>query len=929
MSNDLDHYELYYADKLWALLPAVYRAQDTDTFDRNGPLRELVNRIGAQAAIVRRSIDRMWDDQSIETCDDWIIPYIADLLATNLVTSLDARGQRLDVAKTIYYRRRKGTVALLEELAHDITGWDARVVEFFRRLGRTRHGFDPEIGLPSASPAPLDARTLQLAEGLVGQLTKTSIGGWADLRNVYGALQAQSPFGVYDKAKPPSAFDEYFHTADFRRGRGRSGWHNISRLGVFLWRLYSFPLFEQEPDALLVTPVQNVNPACANHYAFDPTGREIPLFARASGEQRLGDRWLSPEEWQLPTPISKALLDLDRQKQLDKDHQVENKITELYSVQSNPLRMNSVGVFRNEVNNLLHFKGSPIPLKAITGITQLQIKALVRQNITDVDGFFNTPVGTLVNILHATAAEVNTLRTAAQTVIQTRDSGTEVSINPERGTFTITNPQATDPDKLRVWYHYGFSSPIGAGVYERRRRDKELPPLPAPVTSTSNGGNVPSPGATGTVVIKDSLTYDSASAVGTGSAQIREVAIWANSAPARGKGVPTRPLVRLASGAEWAFTGANGGRLHLEGLFVSGGDLVLKGEFEKVTISCCTFDPGNSGASLEPPAVFVKSIDGRDLVASRLWIEGQVGQLEIDRSIIGPIHTRDGGAVEELTITDSIAQAIRTSDLGLFVPEDIKDPIGLAKKLVHAVRGFSLSLRKRLSARDLKLLEQLSSQPEPDSRVASTLVRVLNRELKRTGLYDPKLFGEIPLTPATTKLIGENPTGAQLVRLNRLLLEEAFPVELADSVLAFGSGEVRLVRSTIIGPAYVHRLDASESILDGNYIVDDYQHGCVRFSAWTSGSILPRKYESVEIPADSALFTSRVFGHPGYAQLLETVDAAVLPGQANSTIAQGAENGSEMGAFARENHPLKERSLRIKYDEFMPIGLIPVIIYVT
>src|SRR5712692_8501975 len=192
MPDDRDHYEIYYADKLWNLLPAIYRALDTDAFDKNGPLREMVNRIGAQAAILRRSMDRMWEDQSIETCDDWVIPYIADLLATNLVASLDARGQRLDVAKTIYYRRRKGTVALLEEVATDITGWDARVVEFFRRLGRTRHGFDPEIGLPSETPDPEDALKLQIAEGLIGKLTRSEIVGWADLRNVYGATKASS-----------------------------------------------------------------------------------------------------------------------------------------------------------------------------------------------------------------------------------------------------------------------------------------------------------------------------------------------------------------------------------------------------------------------------------------------------------------------------------------------------------------------------------------------------------------------------------------------------------------------------------------------------------------------------------------------------------------------------------------------------------------
>src|SRR5215467_13892599 len=201
---DRDPYAFYYAEKLWRLLPEVYRAADSSDFDRKGPLLELVERLSAQGAILRRSIDRLWEDQSIESCDDWVIPYLADLLATRLVASLDARGQRLDVAKTIYYRRRKGTVAILEEIAADITGWDARVVEFFRRLSRTRHNFDPEIGLPAATPDPDGTRALQYAEGLIGRWTHTAIGGTADVRNVYGATRTQT------------AFDEFFHTADMR-----------------------------------------------------------------------------------------------------------------------------------------------------------------------------------------------------------------------------------------------------------------------------------------------------------------------------------------------------------------------------------------------------------------------------------------------------------------------------------------------------------------------------------------------------------------------------------------------------------------------------------------------------------------------------------------------------------------------------------------
>ncbi len=167
-----DGYETYYAERLWQLLPAVYRTADTDSFTAAGPLRELLNRIGTQVAVVRRSIDRLWADQSIETCDDWVIPYIGDLLGTNLVGHLDPRAHRLDVAKTIRYRRRKGTLQVLEELALDVTGWTAHVVEGFRRLARTRHGLDPAIGptaFPSASPADV-AQLLQI-EDLTGLLT--------------------------------------------------------------------------------------------------------------------------------------------------------------------------------------------------------------------------------------------------------------------------------------------------------------------------------------------------------------------------------------------------------------------------------------------------------------------------------------------------------------------------------------------------------------------------------------------------------------------------------------------------------------------------------------------------------------------------------------------------------------------------------------
>jgi hypothetical protein len=150
-----------------------------------------------------------------------------------------------------------------------------------------------------------------------------------------------------------------------------------------------------------------------------------------------------------------------------------------------------------------------------------------------------------------------------------------------------------------------------------------------------------------------------------------------------------------------------------------------------------------------------------------------------------------------------------------------------------------------------------------------------------------------------------------------------------DKAIQLSDGEVALSRCTLLGPAQLHRLSASDCILDDVVQVQDWQRSCVRFSAWTTGSVLPPQYESVEIGPQAPLFTTRDFGQPGYAQLQASVDAAIVAGKPGASISQGAQDGAEMGAFAREKNPIKEHSLLLKFGEFMSLGLSPVIIYVS
>ena len=99
-------------------------------------------------------------------------------------------------------------------------------------------------------------------------------------------------------------------------------------------------------------------------------------------------------------------------------------------------------------------------------------------------------------------------------------------------------------------------------------------------------------------------------------------------------GSQERPLIR-PDVPVWTLTGAGAAELTLDGIFLGGGcDLVLAGSFERVTLSCCTLDPGSWGAS-----DWRSAADGRPLAATRLRIEGVVRELVIDRSITGPILT--------------------------------------------------------------------------------------------------------------------------------------------------------------------------------------------------------------------------------------------------------------------------------------------------
>jgi len=232
-------------DRIYKLLPAVYRIRDAD---QGESLRALLALIGQEMDGLEADIARLYENWFIETADEWVVPYIGDLLGVRGLTTITASAfsQRSYVANTLFYRRRKGTAYILEQLARDVTGWPAHVVEFFEVLDWTQN----------VNHVRLFNTTLD--------------------------LRATDSLNLIDKP-----FDSLPHTVDVRHVNNRRGRHNIPNIGLFLWRLQNYPLEK-------ATARQSKVAACGWH--FSPLGNPAPLFNFPQGEGAV-------EEQTVPDPI--------------------------------------------------------------------------------------------------------------------------------------------------------------------------------------------------------------------------------------------------------------------------------------------------------------------------------------------------------------------------------------------------------------------------------------------------------------------------------------------------------------------------------------------------------------------------------------------------------------------------------------------------
>lgn len=749
-------------DRLYELLPPIYRIRDTE---QGEPLKALLRVIAEQVNLVEDDIRQLYENWFIETCEDWVVPYIGELIGYEPVheagepSTVDTPQGRLrnkiliprrEVANTIRYRRRKGTLALLELLANDVAGWPARAVEFYTLLGWTQ----------SLNHLRLDR----------GETVDLRMGSWLDLIG--------------------SPFERFAHTVDVRRINSfhSQGRQNIPSVGVFVWRL--------KPYAVTETPaycLEAVGPHC---FTFSVLGNDSPLFMLPEPET---DPTHIADEFNLPVPISRRLFE---------DHKAR-----LY--------------------------GPGKSLRIWKGVKQEG--RIVREAI---------PESQIV------PADLSDWRYLPR-------RGTIV-VDPVLGRIAFPTRQLP---KNGVWvsYHYGFSTDLGGGEYEREisqpteytlyrvGRDEQFETINAALNQWAIESET---AADAVIEISDSGVYVEPINIefkeGQESLQLRA----ANR---------TRPIIRLL---DWqtskpdalTVTGNKGSRFTLDGVMVTGRGVQIAGHLTELTIRHSTLVPGwNLGSDCGPQRPTEPSLEifSPDVCVK---IEYSIlGSIQIDPAIYVP--DREPPRETQASSTHDEGTMARCQGIGTEVR---LDPIRVCinDSVLDATHPE---------------LEVFGAPGCPVAHACLTILR-------------STVFGQIH---AHAIELGENSIFNGRITVARR--------QKGCLRFCYITPESRTPRRYRCQPDLAEKSIAEKMIREAMELgLPKPNDGEIKAAKQREGSRVRPRFNSVR------------YGTPAYCQLAE---ACALE------ITRGADDESEMGVFHHLYQQQRAANLRVRLDEYLPAGM--------
>lgn len=600
-------------EKLYSLLPAIYRIRDIEVAGQGkgllapaeqaelqtlralatltekqqkrleqleekrqrGPLKALLSIISEQTAVLEENLDQLYEDLFIETCDEWVVPYISDLVGARGVFVFPGAKftERAFVANTLAYRRRKGTAAVLEQLARDVTGWTASVVEYFQLLATTQ--YLNHIRLDNLSVA--------------------------DLRNSKTLDWVNTPF------------DPVTRTADVRRIEPRRGRYNIPNVGIFLYRLDSFPV--------TYAPAFRFD---SRRYLFDPLGRDVALYNKPETEDEITHL---AEPINVPMPISRRTLHryLDTYYGVDVQGVVKS------------ILLNVDG------NNVLSPGSSPAALSPPAPRLSDLIVVCDLSDLKDLGG-------NIIGWAH-----------------KPHD---KIAIDPVLGRMAFPENRP-DPTRVHVTYRYGFSAEMGGGEYGR---EVSFVSSKAPVRVPDDAATIQQaldqfPTSDGVIEIKSNDYFVETSTIIAGTIQGLKIEL-------RGA-EKHHPIIVLSGDlmilggdeSEVTINGLliSGGRLRIPLTDVNGN----RNKLRLLRLRHCTLVPGPTPeirVSESSPPIIVPARP----TAPRLFIESPNTIVEIEQSIVGGIRAVDGARVR---IANSIVDATAQTEVAYAgLPDEVSSP---------------------------------------------------------------------------------------------------------------------------------------------------------------------------------------------------------------------------------------------------------------
>ena len=148
---------------------------------------------------------------------------------------------------------------------------------------------------------------------------------------------------------------------------------------------------------------------------------------------------------------------------------------------------------------------------------------------------------------------------------------------------------------------------------------------------------------------------------------------------------------------------------------------------------------------------------------------------------LGDMSVRSGGMESPVFVSGwAAAQQV----LPQFLPNDLPGLSNLVQKLRSGSDPVSQYLWNRFQPTNQLVLMDAKATLD---RQQDPLKEELDGVVQGKSIFDPQRFADVRLSPETLRLLAQNPQGDDLIRLNWLLLQDAYPLEIAKRRLFDGA----------------------------------------------------------------------------------------------------------------------------------------------